>query len=220
MKLFRILAIAALAMVSSASAQAGAITGVVLSNLGSDGITGSSGTSNDVIPPKAAATSFVVGASNFTLDKINIYAFGDSSSGVTGTLGIFASASGNPSSIDMTSALYTATQTMTGNDYYTFDFANPELTAGQTYWVVLRTSGTSSSWYITGDAPTTMGAGGITYGTTKISTDSASTWNSSLGHQFIAIAGSPVNNNPVPEPALTSLLCLGGVALIRRRLKK
>ncbi|MFY7875812.1 MAG: choice-of-anchor R domain-containing protein [Pirellula sp.] len=146
MKLFKILAIAALAMVSSASAQAGAITGVVLSNLGSNGTTGSSGTSNDVIPPKAAAASFVVGASNFTLDKINIYAFGDSSSGVTGTLGIFASASGNPSSIDTAFALHTATQTMTGNDHYTFDFANPELTAGQTYWVLLRTSGTSSSW--------------------------------------------------------------------------
>jgi hypothetical protein len=49
MKLFRILAIAALAMVSSASAQAGAITGVVLSNMGADGDTfPTSGSSHNV----------------------------------------------------------------------------------------------------------------------------------------------------------------------------
>lgn len=221
MKLFRFLMVAALAIVTSASVQAGALTGVVLSNLGTDGITGTSAISQNVNGAARGAFSFTVGASDFTLDAMNIYGFGDSSSTVTGTLSLFADNSGNPASIDPANALYSATNTnMTGDGHYTFDFANPTLTAGTTYWVVLTTSGLSSSWYLKNGAPASYAPGGITYGTAKETTTSGASWNSlSPFAPLFAISGSPTPA-AVPEPALTSLLCLSGIALIRRRMKK
>ncbi|MFN9511267.1 MAG: choice-of-anchor R domain-containing protein [Planctomycetota bacterium] len=223
MKLFRILAIAALAMVSSASAQAGAITGVVLSNMGENGDTfPTSGSSHNVSSSGLSrlAVAITVGSSNFTLDKINIGAFGTSQSsgatGVTGTLTIYTDSSGDPSTNEQTSA----SQTLFGDDNYTFDFSSQGgkvLTAGTKYWMVLTSAGVDSAWYFNGSAPTTYPPGGVTYTTTKFRDSTGSAWDFT-GRGYFAISGTP--NSEVPEPALTSLLCLGGVALIRRRMKK
>jgi hypothetical protein len=222
MKLFRILAIAALAMVSSVSAQAGAITGVVLSNLGSDGDThGPLAGSWNVNGTTSLALGFTTGAADFKLNQFNAALFGITSGTVSATMTIYESNSGKPGTF-----VGSATIPSIGNDdAYTFDFAPAGgliLTANKTYFAVATTTGTSSSWYFNGPAPTTFAPGGVSYLNTIVTSDSGSNWTQmSPGlNAFFAIAGTPVPPAAVPEPALTSLLCLSGIALIRRRMKK
>jgi len=226
MKHFRIFAIVAMAVISGASAQAGAISGVVLSNMGADGNTSpTSGASQNVNGLSRLAVAFTVGASDFTLSEINIGAFGTSQSSgpanVTGTLSIHTDAAGSPSTPSGIVQTF-ATQTMGGDGNYTFDYraqAGKVLSAGQKYWIILTTNGSDSSWYFNASTPTTFPPGGVTYNTTMFRDVNGSPWGFT-GTGYFAIAGSPTPISAVPEPALTSLLCLGGVALIRRRMKK
>lgn len=213
MKAFRFLAIATLAIISSVSVHAGAITNVVLSNIGAAGNSDAEQAfSGDVTGSNRLGFSISVGISDFTLQKINIFA--QSVPNAVGTLTIYTDSSNNPS----TSVVASATQTLSTNDYYTFTFSNPTLTAGTKYWAVLTATGSNASWYVTADAPTSYGSGGLSYGSTKVTGNNGSSWSNSLGNAQFAVAGT--TTAAVPEPALTSLLCLGGVALIRRRMKK
>ena len=210
MKLFKILAIAAMAMVSSVSAQAGALTNVVLSNMGSDGITTALNTSSDITGARLAGSGFTVGASDFYLSKINVGVFG----GGNISASIVNSNGGNPGATVFASR----TLAVTGSaQIVTFDFNDFQLTANQSYFVSLK--GTNGdSWYIKGPQPSVIPPGGLTYTSSRYSTDNGSNWDDAVGNFQIAYSGSTVP--PVPEPALTSRLCLSGIALIRRRMKK
>jgi len=217
MKLFRIFAIVALAMISGASAQAG----VVLSNFSAP----LSGNNDDNNGTSRSATGFTVGSGlTFTVDSVGGRIFGVSpGSSVSMKMGIYSDLSGSPNLSNLVAE--SASLTVGDVDFHTFLFSggsgNRVLTAG-TYWAVLTEVGASSSWYRagTGIAPTDPNSplSGITYAGSKETADMSS-WTTTTNIKFFELAGT-VSNNAVPEPALTSLLCLGGVALIRRRMKK
>jgi hypothetical protein len=218
MSLFKILAIAALAMVSSASAQAG----VALSNMGLDGMTYSNfDESQNQDANRRTAVGFTVGTSDFAVTKISAGLFASS---VSQTMAIYSNVAGKPGSIVSTSL----STTVGTDDVYSFSFVGQSgnvLTAGQTYWAVLDTVGAGSSWYETTPnlAPSDVNSLGLltyvgdlrstNFGTTR-------TWANSPESRTFSISGTAVPPAAIPEPALTSLLCLSGIALIRRRMKK
>ncbi|MCE2751694.1 MAG: hypothetical protein LW720_07360 [Pirellula sp.] len=211
MKLFKILAIAAMAMVSSVSAQAGALTNVVLSNLGSDGTSAVYNQSTDLTGARLSGSGFTVGASDFYLNAINVAVFG----GGDITASIVNNNGGNPG------ATVFATRTLTGvtsaAQTVTFNFNDFQLTANQSYFVTLKSTGTAAAWYGRGTVPAVFPPGGLTYVSSRFASNGTNWDDNGLAFE-IAYSGSTVN--PVPEPALTSLLCLSGIALIRRRMKK
>jgi|688.fasta_scaffold963536_2 hypothetical protein len=212
MKLFKILAIAVMAMVSSASAQAGVLTDVVLSNMGSDGNTTSLNFSGDVSGTNLAGSGFTVGASDFYLAAINVGVFG----GGAITASIVNANGANPGSTvfaSRTQAVSAVAQIVT------FNFNDYQLTANQSYFVTLK--GTNGdSWYTKSPAPGVFAPGGLTFISSRYSTNDGATWSDPETNFQIAYSGSTVPPAAVPEPALTSLLCLSGIALIRRRMKK
>jgi len=207
MKLFRIFAIAALAMVSSVSAQAG----IVLSNMGSLGNTASYDIVANVNSPRLGAMKFTVGNAAFKLDSVTLAIFG----GVDSTVQIVNADGANPGSTVFASVTQTSSQS---NTIDTFSFSNLILDPNTSYFVTL--SGPSDSavaWSTTFDAPIVYGAGGLTHNGGRYR-NGAGEW--SNNNYYIAYSGSEYTPPAVPEPALTSLLCLSGIALIRRRMKK
>jgi hypothetical protein len=113
---------------------------------------------------------------------------------------------------------------------YTFSFSgssNTLLSAGS-YWAMPTVFGGGLAWYRTagggplGSSPTDPNApgnpSGLSYVSTKVTNSFPNSWAEDTARTF-AIRGE-VNPATVPEPALTSLLCLSGIALIRRRMKK
>jgi len=221
MKLFKILAIAALAMVSSASAQAG----VVLSNMGSSGTDTTDVSTTNTIQTASVRNSagFTTGAVGFDLSGFN--AILDSSINPTAVNVTFAVYSNN-GGVPGTKIAETASQTVAAKQNYSFSFSGPvSLSASTTYWAVIET-GVSSSWYamntVAGDpvAQNSSGFSFVNYKQTN-SFDSTRNWGGTDANRYaFAVLGTNQNSAVVPEPALTSLLCLGGVALIRRRMKK
>jgi hypothetical protein len=218
MKLFKILAIAVMAMVSSASAQAG----VALSNMGLDGTTYSSfvdGTNQTA--SIRSAVGFTVGGSDFTLSSVSAAMFGN---GAAAKFAIYSDVGGNPGLVVSTS---TSTNVTVDDEVYSFSFVGQignVLTAGKTYWAVVEQVNPGMSWYEHTDdtAPSDVNALGLlTYLNSKRSTNfnGARTWQLASNRTF-SISGTAVPPAAVPEPALTSLLCLSGIALIRRRMKK
>ena len=209
MKLFKILAIAAMAMVSSACAQAG----VVLSNMGSNGLTDTSGFLNgDVLLDTRLASGFTTGSVAQKLDWVSLVGFNND---VTQkTVAIFSDNAGNPGTVFATSAV----RNVGTKDVYKFDFTGVTLAANTKYWVLPQVG---LSWYReTNDAaPTEQNSSGFTYSGVLRSIDSGSSWSTRSDNYTLAISTSDVPA-AVPEPALTSLLCLSGIALIRRRMKK
>ena len=202
MKLFKILAIAALAMVSSVSAQAG----VVLSNLSS------LDSSSDLTGSRLGGSGFTVGASDFYLSSIDVGVFG----GGNITASIVNASGANPGATVFASRTQSVTNVA---QFVTFDFDDYQLTANQSYFVTLK--GTNGdSWYVTADPPSVVAPGGIAFVSSRYTTNNGTSWSNALGHFQIAYSGSTVPPAAVPEPALTSLLCLSGIALIRRRMKK
>ena len=226
MNLIRILAIAALAMVSSASAQAGL---VALSNMGSDGVTYASGkfvTSTNQTSLIRSAVGFTVGASDFTVDTISAALFGVTPpNSMSSRVAIYSNAGGSPGASVAVSALLSTVQ---GDGVYTFSFtssAGRVLTAGSTYWALIDTVGGDLAWYQHDDGiqPSDINRTGLlTYIGDRRSlnfSDASPTWSVRTDYRTFSISGSAAPSL-VPEPALTSLLCLGGVTLIRRRMKK
>jgi hypothetical protein len=210
-KLFRIFAIAALAMVSSASVQAA----VVLSNMGSGGLDNTSGSVNTNITNDALlASGFKTGSVAQQLDWVSIVA--ENINPGTMSVQIFSNNSGNPGS-----SIATSTGISVGSkDVYQFNFSSVTLAANTTYWVLPQSG---MKWYAeTANAePTAQNSSGFTYEGTRFTEEGD--WFASGFNYNIAvstISDEPPPPGPVPEPALTSLLCLSGIALIRRRMKK
>ncbi len=205
MKLFKILAIAAMAMVSSVSAQAG----VVLSNMGTNGLTDTAGpTNSDVLGNFRFASGFTTGSVAQILDWVSIVGFNNDAS--QKTVAIYTDNANNPGSLFATSA----PRSVGTRAVLKFNFSGVTLAANTKYWVVPELG---LSWYQNdnGDAPTAINGSGYTHAGVRRSDDSGATWASRTQLYTLAISTSEV-----PEPALTSLLCLSGIALIRRRMKK
>jgi hypothetical protein len=210
-KLFRIFAIAALAMASSASVQAA----VVLSNMGSSGLDNTSGTVNvDIIDSGLIASGFETGSVAQQLDWVSIVA--ENNNPGTMSVQIFSNNAGNPGS-----SIATSTGTTVGSkNVYQFNFSGVTLTANTTYWVLPQSG---LKWYVenTNTAPTAQNGSGFTYEGTRYTEEGD--WYTSGFNYTIAVSTTsdgPPPPAPIPEPALTSLLCLSGIALIRRRMKK
>lgn len=207
MKLFKILAIAAMAMVSSVSAQAG----VVLSNMGAAGTSNTSTNSNtDILPSDLLAAGFTTGSTDQILDWVALWTFNNFPAD-TKTVSIFSDAAGSPGTVFGTS---TATTVPGTKGRYQFNFSGVTLTANTKYWVL---PAAGLSWYTAqaNAAPTAQNGSGFSFDGMKESYDTGATWGALATNHTLAISTSEV-----PEPALTSLLCLSGIALIRRRMKK
>jgi hypothetical protein len=205
MKLFRIFAIAALALVTSARVQAG----VVFSNMGTDGLTNTGSNQRiDIVPAERLASGFTTGP---TLQQLNwISIVGNSNESGPKTVSIFSDNAGSPGVLIGTS---NATTVSGSKGVNRFNFSGTQLLANTKYWVLPETG---LSWYVrnSNTAPTALNGSGFTYVGVKTSVDGGP-WDDNFSTFTIAI-----DSIFVPEPALTSLLCLSGIALIRRRMKK
>jgi hypothetical protein len=221
MKLFRIFAIVALAMISGASAQAG----VVLSNMGASGLINTGGSTNTDLGIgtglERLAGGFTTGADAFTLDWVSAVVFATNTGTINMTASIYTSTNAGSPTLRPDVLLATSSVTPVGiKDAYKFNFTGVTLLASTTYWIV---PADALSWYLQEDGETpadlaTSGAGFVHVGFRK--TTDGTTWVNKATVYTYAVAGTAGSPSAVPEPALTSLLCLGGVALIRRRMKK
>jgi hypothetical protein len=216
MKLFRIFAIAAMAMLAGASAQAG----VQLSNMGAGGTTDTSLGGNQDQNSIRQAVGFTTGLTNLKLDSISAVLFGASSPAEAEvTLGVYASTGGNP---DLSSAIATKTRLVGERSVQTFDFSgnNVVLSANTLYYVAISST---ASWYFHGgdppQDPAVQPGSDWSFSGVKRKVGSGSWENSSVRPTF-SISSTDHTTPAVPEPALTSLICLSGIALIRRRMKK
>ena len=207
MKLFKVFVVVALAFVSGASVQAG----IVLSNMGLGGATNtSSNTSVDLTSSALIASGFMSGTTDQRINKINLVT--ESMSGSTSeTVSIYYDDAGSPGRL-----LGTSNPTTVGTKgIYQFNFSGPQLLAKTKYWVI---PDTGMRWYLNNQnsAPTPRNSSGFTYLGMKNTVGGLNgPWN---GYAFNATIA--LDTTFVPEPGLTSLLCLSGIALIRRRTKK
>jgi hypothetical protein len=203
MKLFKILAFAALAMVSTISAQAG----VIYSNMGADGLTDTSLTDGDnITASNLIASGFTTGPGARRLGQVSLVIQGLAPGNKT--VSIFSDNGGSPGS-----SLFTSNSVfVNGKGVYSFGFADSTVLAANTkYWVRPEAG---LSWFLNddGETPTALNDSGYTFLAGKNSTDGGTSWSDTDGTFTLSLN--------VPEPALTSLLCFGGIALIRRRMKK
>lgn len=214
MKFFKIVVFAAMAMVSSVSAQAA----VVLSNMGANGLTDTSGTlSTDITTGGLLASGFTTGSVAQQLDWVSLVVLNNGSA--TKTVALYSNnGAGAPGS-----SLATSTATTVGSTkgVYTFNFSGNSLTANTQYWILPETG---LKWYrgFSDADPTAQNGSGFTFAGVRRSQDSGGTWAVRSQRYNISVSSSDVPPPPsaIPEPALTSLLCFGGIALIRRRMKK
>lgn len=203
-------ALTAMSFFSAASAQAG----VVLSNMGANGLTdtASSGNTNtDILSTNLLAAGFSTGGVAQRLDWISMVTFNNDSG--TKVVEIYTDNAGAPGSLFATS---TATS-VGGRGVYQFNFSGVDLAASTSYWV---RPAVGLSWYVedNGDAPSAQNGSGFASTGFRRSTDGGSSWLNSGNKYTLGVSTSDVP--PVPEPALTSLLCLGGIAFMRRRMSK
>ncbi len=204
---FLALALMAMAFFAAGPAQAG----VVLSNMGANGLTDTSGPTNtDILASNWLASGFTTGADALKLDWVSVVGFNNDVG--SKTLAIYSDNAGSPGTLVATSS----GTTVTTKDVYQFNFSGTNLAASTSYWVLPQVG---LSWYIqsANAAPTAQNASGFSYLGVKTSTDSGSSWNTSVFNYTVGISASPA---AVPEPAITSLVCVGGIAFMRRRMKK
>jgi hypothetical protein len=217
MKLFKIVVFAALAMVSSVSVQAA----VVMSNMGAGGLDDtSSNLASDITNSTRFATGFTTGSVAQTLDWVSLVVFNNDSG--SKSVSLFSNSAGSPG-VSLATSTGTA---VNGKGVYTFNFGpGTNLAANTSYWILPEVG---LKWYrATSDAdPTAQNSSGFIYaGADKRSQDSGATWDDRTQNYTISVSstddvGPPPPPAAVPEPALTSLLCLSGIALIRRRMNK
>lgn len=223
MKFFKVVTVVLFAVASSFSAQGAVGSRVVLSNMGSNGLTDTTGGFSDTLSdtnPKASG--FMTGSVAQRLDSISLIAASPDSSTVSKSVGLYQDNGGSPGAFIASS---TATSLSSTKSAYTFLFGSTTLSANTAYWV---RPDAGLAWYSTDPStdPAQQNGSGFSYSGDKTSSNSGSTWTSSMRRRAISIfttddAGTPPEPPAaVPEPALTSLLCFGGIALIRRRMKK
>lgn len=227
MKLLKVFAIAAMAMMAGASAQAGVL---LYGNLGSDGGTFTQSTTTSSIQNATfrSAVRFTTGSTAVTIDKINLLLDTDqvqipSPASFNMGLGIYGESASSPdlsSSFGSGSALVDPSKSLVS-----FIITGGSLSANTNYWVVANNVG--AKWYIGDDVASAYNSSGFTPTgagvAAKRATDFASpsgTWGFDSTNYGIALFGDTTPPAAIPEPALTSLLCLSGIALIRRRMKK
>jgi hypothetical protein len=202
--------VAAMAVISSASVQAG----VVLSNMSANGLTDTSGPTNtDILANNLLAAGFTTGAAALDLDWVSIVGF--STDAGSRTVSIYSDNAGSPGTLVATS---TGTAFPAGTKgVYQFNFSGANLAAATSYWVLPEVG---ISWYLesNNDTPTAQNSSGYSFVGYKKSINSGSTWTNSVLAYTVGISATPVA--PVPEPAITSLVCVGGIAFMRRRMKK
>ena len=204
---FLVLALMAMAFFAASPAQAG----VVLSNMGANGLTDtSSATNTDILANNWLASGFTTGADALKLDWVSIVGFNNDVG--SKTVAIYSDNAGSPGTLVATSS----GTTVTTKNVYQFNFSGANLAASTSYWVLPQVG---LSWYIesANAAPTAQNASGFSYLGVKTSTNSGSSWNTSPFNYTVGISASPA---AVPEPAITSLVCVGGIAFMRRRMKK
>lgn len=203
----------ALLLAASASAQ----STVVFGNLGSDGSFGLDETNTDVTNTNRLAVGFNTGSSSsLFINSITIGAFVGNTNTYLLTLYAGSSTAPNLNSV----VAYSAGLELNANDSgkFTYSFAELELAANTTYWVV-PTSG--QSWYAPSPAELAdeQNLSGYSFIGNRRSTNSGVSWNTYFVPYSISIQASAA---PIPEPSTYGLI-LGGLALagaaIRRRQK-
>jgi len=219
MKLFKILAVAVLAMVSSVSAEAG----VVLSNISNRADISASSTNQNT--DNRNAMGFTVGPTNVSLDKITLALFQIAPPDVINTtVDLYDNNGGKPGTVFASSAQTGVSDSNpAGGPKIAFDFAfsGVTLTANTTYFVSPNLGGGSLSWYQSDFGnPVAVGGSGFTFfGAARNTTLTGGLWVPGGTVHSLEVSVT-AEGGAVPEPALTSLLCFGGIALIRRRMKK
>jgi hypothetical protein len=207
---FLALALTAMSFLAAGTAQAG----VVLSNMGANGLTDtatSGNTNTDILSTNLLAAGFLTGGVAQRLDWVSLVTFNNDVGNQT--VEIYTDNAGAPGSLFATSVA----TTVGARGVYQFNFSGVNLAASTSYWI---RPAVGLSWYIedNGDAPTAQNGSGFSSTGYGRSTDGGSSWLNSGNRYTLGISASDVP--PVPEPTLTSLLCLGGIAFMRRRKSK
>jgi hypothetical protein len=189
-----------------------------LSNIGSTGPGfGTGSTADNISASDPIASGFTTGLVAQKLDSISLVV--GASDTTPRTVGLYSDNGGVPGTfIKVSNSIAVSDKAV-----YTFSFDNQTLAASTKYWV---RPDVGLAWYRSFSLPTEQNSSGFVYAGDATSTDSGGSWTIATSpRRAISIsstddAGSPPPPDVVPEPALTSLLCFGGIALIRRRMKK
>jgi hypothetical protein len=178
---FLALALMAMAFFAASPAQAG----VVLSNMGANGLTDTSGPTNtDILVTNWLAAGFTTGADALDLDWVSIVGFNNDAG--TKTVAIYADNAGKPGTLVATSS----GTTVTTKSVYQFNFSGTSLAAATTYWVLPQVG---LSWYLesNNDVPTAQNSSGYSFVGYKKSTNSGSTWTNSVLSYTVGISATP-----------------------------
>lgn len=184
----------------------GTTGGGLISNSGSDLVTGG-------VSPYSAAVGFSTGASGFSdlkLESITLGLFYDNVATQNFSLNVHADNAGAPGSV-----LFTSSPVSIGaKSGYTFPFGLAQMTANTTYWVV---PDTGLFWYSSSPsvAPTARNGSVYSAAGTIASTDNRASWTATPEVSFYSLSVQAV-----PEPSTVSLVALGAASLalgFRRR---
>lgn len=219
MKLFKVVMIVSFAVASSFSAQGATISRVVLSNMGSNGLTDTTGSFADTITAAAPiASGFITGSVAQKLDSISLVV--DTQALTSKTVSLYSDNGGFPGTF-INASTPTA---VTSKNVYMFSFVNQTLAANTKFWVL---PDAGLAWYRTSPttSPAEQNGSGFVHAGDLTSANSGESWTTNTRKHAISIfssddVGPPPPPDVIPEPALTTMLCFGGIALIRRRLKK